>query len=141
MKALVWSDQRDPKSRRKKRQVAFNDGDFVSKKNGKKIHYRSGYELEVYKCLEQMNSVVSFAGEPFGVPYWFQGEKHQYFPDVMVQFADGHVEVWEVKPKSQTSYEINDAKWTAAAKYCEARNWHFEVKTEYGIKELREQVG
>ncbi|MFX7785115.1 TnsA endonuclease N-terminal domain-containing protein, partial [Acinetobacter baumannii] len=73
-----------------------------------------------------MANVVRFDAEPFGIPYWFGGETKKYFPDVMVQFADGHVEVWEIKPASQTAYEVNDAKWTAADKFCEARGWHFE---------------
>jgi hypothetical protein len=139
MKAIVWKDARDPKGR-KKRSFGFHDGDFVSKKNGKKLHYRSGYELEVYKCLEEMASVVKFDAEPFGIPYWFGGESKKYFPDVMVQFADSHVEIWEIKPASQTAYEVNDAKWTAADKFCEARGWHFEVKTEQGIKLLKQAL-
>lgn len=137
MKAIVWKDVRDPKGR-KKRSVGFHDGDFASKKNGKKIHFRSGYERDVYECLEQMNEVVKFDAEPFGIPYWFKGENKKYFPDVMVQFADGRVEVWEIKPASQTAYEVNDAKWTAADKFCQSRGWHFEVKTEQGIKLLKQ---
>jgi hypothetical protein len=140
MKAIVWKDQRDPKTGRKKRGMHFNEGDFESAKCGKKLHYRSGYELEVYKCLEQMPNVKRYDAEPFGIPYWFKGEQHTYFPDLSVQFADGRVEVWEIKPSSQTSYEVNDAKWTAADKWCEARGYHFEVKTEQGIRLLRETL-
>jgi len=140
MKAIVWKDQRDPKSGKKKRGVRFNDGDFMSQKNGKKIHYRSGYELEVYKILEQMEEVVRYDAEPFGIPYWFAGEQKKYFPDLMVQFKDGHVEIWEIKPQSQTSYDLNDAKWTSANQFCEARGYHFEVKTEIGIKQLRRSL-
>ena len=47
-----------------RRSPDFHDGDFVSKKNGKKLHYRSGYELDVYKCLEEMANVVRFDAEP-----------------------------------------------------------------------------
>ena len=139
MKAIIWRDQRDPKTK-KKRKMSFHDGDFQSAKNNKKMHYRSGYELEVYKCLEQMQDVVKYDVEPFGVPYWFMGEQKKYFPDLMVQFADGHIEVWEIKPRDQTAYEVKDAKWTAADKYCESRGWHFEVKTEQGIQQLRRQL-
>lgn len=140
MKAIVWKDVKDPKSKKKKRGMHFHDGDFPSKKNGKKLHYRSGYELEVYKILEERDDVVRFDAEPFGIPYWFQGENHKYFPDLLVQFRDGHTEVWEIKPQSQTSYDVNDAKWTAADKFCEARGYHFEVKTEQGIKMLRKEL-
>jgi hypothetical protein len=137
MKAMIWRDVRDPGGR-KKRKIAFKDGDFVSKKNNRKIHYRSGYELQVYECLEKMNSVKGFAAEPFGIPYLFKGEQKTYFPDLLVEFADGTVEVWEVKPQSQTTYDINDAKWTAADIYCQKRGWRFEVKTEKGIRLLKE---
>jgi len=138
MKAIVWRDQRDPGGK-KKRKMAFRDGDYPSRKNGKKLHYRSGYELQVYECLEGMAHVVKYDVEPFGVPYSFMGEQKTYFPDLMVQFADGHTEVWEIKPSSQTGYEVNEAKWAAADRYCEARGWHFEVKTEKGIQQLRKQ--
>ncbi len=137
MRVLVWNDVKDPKSKRK-RKPTFREGYFVSEKNnGKPMHYRSGYEEEVYKCLENLNEVESYDVEPFPINYWFKGEAKSYFPDLIVHFTDGHTEVWEIKPKNQTTLEVNDAKWTAANNYCMTRNMDFKVLTERGIELLK----
>ncbi len=140
MRAIVWKDQRDPNSKKKRKKIAFEEGYFPSKKNGKQMHYRSGYEHKVYEILERSSQIMRYEVEPFPVPYWFRGEKHNYFPDLMIYFSDGHTEVWEVKPQAQTSYEINEAKWVAADNYCNSRGWLFEVKTEKGIQQMRREL-
>jgi hypothetical protein len=140
MKALLWSDPRDPRGKKKKRKITFKSGHFQSNKNEKTIPYRSGYELDVYKCLEEINSVRRYEAEPFPIPYLHNGKQANYLPDLLVEFTDGRIEIWEIKPSSQTTYKINESKWNAAARYCEKRNWKFVVKTEKGIKLLKEQV-
>lgn len=139
MKALVWIDQRDPKAKRKKKPV-FREGYFISNKNnGKQLHYRSGFENDVYECLEKMNEVLAYDVEPFSVDYWFKGERKKYWPDLMIKFVD-HIEIWEVKPATQTKYEINEVKWTACENYCQMRGWIFQVKTEKGLELLKNKV-
>jgi uncharacterized C2H2 Zn-finger protein len=139
MKSLVWTDQSDRKKKTKK--PTFREGYFVSEKNGgKKMHYRSGYECEVYEALETLNEVAAYDVEPFSVQYFFNGEEKKYFPDLSVQFTDGHVEIWEVKPKSQTDLEVNDAKWIAASNYSLIRGWDFKVITEKGIEKLKKGI-
>lgn len=90
---------------------------------------------------------------------------HRYFPDVILKKRVGpdkyETVMIEIKPQSQTlppdigkrnntpsgrvsrrylnevkTYGINDAKWTAARKYCNERGWKFEIMTEkhLGIK-------
>src|SRR4051812_23949930 len=46
MRALIWSDHRQPK---KKGKPKFKEGWVESGKNGKQMHYRSGYEKDVYE--------------------------------------------------------------------------------------------
>lgn len=135
MRAITW---RDHKRERKGKKPTYKEGFFTSAKNGMKdFHYRSGWELDVYKCLEEMDEVIGYKVEPFPIGYWFQGEHRHYYPDLLVAFADGHEEVWEIKPARQTTLPINEAKWTAAAAYCQSRGIEFSVKVKKFIDGLK----
>jgi hypothetical protein len=137
LKALIWTDV---KTKRRRKKTSFKEGYYISTKNkGASLHYRSGYEKEVYECLEELNEVLSYKVEPFGVEYYLNGEKRTYFPDLLIQFAD-HYEVWEIKPNNQTRYAMNQAKWGACNEYCKVRNWHFMVLNEYGIDTLKKMI-
>lgn len=139
MKALVWKDARDPKKRKKK--VTFKEGYFPSGKNGgKPMHYRSSYEEDVYKTLEHWNEVAGYDVEPFPIEYYHLGKKHNYIPDLKVRFVDGHTEIWEIKPSTQTGFAINETKWQAANNFCRLRGWGFEVITEQRINKLKKLV-
>jgi DNA-directed RNA polymerase subunit RPC12/RpoP len=132
--------------RKKKKRSRFKQGFFESTKNGKQLHYRSGWEKEVYKILERAFSVKSYKGEPFAIPYMVRGLKKNYWPDILVKFTDDTILLVEVKPLSQCpdkdgicdNFEQtkNDAKWQAAEKLCQKRGWFFVVWTERAIKQL-----
>ena len=139
LRALVWRDFGAKKKKTKK--PNFKEGHLVSVKNGgKTMHYRSGWELEVYECLEQLNEVVAYDVESFSVPYYWQGKWHKYYPDLTIQFTDGRTEVWEIKPSNQTDIEKNRIKWQACYTLCSSLNRRFVVQTEKGINQLRRQV-
>ena len=57
-----------------------------------------------------------------------------------IPFMDGHKEIWEVKPTSQTDLEVNKNKWRAAEEACKVRGWKFKVFTEQGIDKLAVEV-
>lgn len=137
MKALVWRDFSAKKGRKK---AKFKEGYYESTKMSRKIHYRSGYELKVYECLDADLDVKVFGGEPFKIPYIFEGKQHDYNPDIIVNYIDGHTEVWEVKPSDQTTLPKNEAKWYAAKEACKQRGWDFKVITEKGIRLLQNKV-
>ena len=83
------------------------------------------------------------------------GRQRRYFPDFWVKKKDskGNITemIVEVKPYSQTmhpkkpakitrgyikevcTYAVNQAKWEAAAKYCEKYNMEFVVMTEHEL--------
>lgn len=135
MKALIWKDQRNPSKRSKK--VSFKEGYFTSlKNNGKQMHYNSSWEETTYSCLEVMSEVVSYEVEPFSIKYLDRGKVREYWPDLIVSYNDGHVEIWEIKPQNQTSLEVNKAKWDACKEYCSHRGWKFEVITEKEISKI-----
>lgn len=137
-KAIVWKDFGNKK--RKAKKPAYREGHFVSLKNhGKEFFYRSSYECEVLECLEQLHEVIAYDVEPLkdGIPYLHKGEMHKYHPDFSIKFADGHIEIWEIKPANQTSLALNEDKWRAAKIFCESRGWQFIVLTEVGIGKLK----
>lgn len=141
MKAMIWKDQSPRTGKLKQRKPKFREGYLISTKNGgREMHYRSGYECEVYECLEAMPNVVSYDVEPFKIQYLYEGEVHEYNPDLSVLFDDGHIEVWEIKPANQTHLPRNNAKWAACQNHCQARGWEFIVMTEVGINKMKKRV-
>ena len=115
-------------------------GQNRSIKTGKVLPYRSGMEERVYKLLDQHEDVLSFDYEPFEVDYIHQGKAHKYIPDIFITFLDGHKELWEVKPSSQTNLEVNQNKWFAANEACKTRGWQFQVFTEKKIEKLEKEI-
>lgn len=142
MKAMIWKDQTNKKDGKlKQRRPKFREGYLLSTKNGgKEMHYRSGMECDVYECLEAMNEVIGYDVEPFAVQYSFQGEIHEYNPDLKVLFDDGRIEIWEIKPANQTHLPRNNAKWTACNQYCQTRGYNFMVLTEVGMGKLKQKI-
>jgi TnsA endonuclease N terminal len=141
MKALIWKDQSSKDGKLKQRKPKFREGYLISTKNGgKEMHYRSGMECDVYECLEAMQEVVSYSVEPFKVQYTFEGNIHEYNPDLSILFDDGHIEIWEIKPSNQTHLPKNSAKWAACNQYCQARGYNFMVLTEIGMNKLKQKI-
>ena len=140
-RALVWKDISTKEGKMNTKKPHFRDGYMTSAKNGKDLHYRSGMECEVYELLERWEQVVKYEEEPFPVRYFFHGLQHDYYPDIRITYTDGTVEIWEVKPSSQTEIGRNKAKWAACNEYCMARQWKFMVLTERGMGKLREKIG
>lgn len=120
-----------------------------------RIFYRSSWELEFNKFLDNNPYVIGWSSEPVAIPYIkpTDNKVHRYFPDYWVKYrnASGDIieEIIEVKPKSQTrrsrrrnpkhklyediQFAINTAKWQYAQKWCEERGIKFKIVTEIGI--------
>jgi len=129
----IWKDTSGKRVKKPKHRT----GTFVSSKNGGRlIKYRSGWECKCYELLEEWNEVIAYAAEPLKIPYMWKGEQHNYLPDLIIQFADGHKEMWEIKPANQKKLQQNQAKWMFAKEYCLARDWSFEVITEKTLARL-----
>jgi len=139
LKSLIWRDI-SPQGKVKTKKPKFREGYYESTKMGKAMYYRSGWEATVFELLDTWNEVVAFEAEPFEIPYIHDGNCHNYKPDIFVAFLDGHKEIWEVKPSSQTHLEKNQDKWFSAKRACEARDWGFEVITEQVIEKLKKTV-
>ena len=124
------------------------------------IIYRSSWELKLMRYLDSHSDVIKWASEEFSIPYVspIDGKVHRYFPDFLVKKRNINqtieTVVIEVKPKIQTTaptvqkkankrylrevytWGINSAKWAAAKRYCDHREWKFVIMTEHelGIK-------
>jgi DNA-directed RNA polymerase subunit RPC12/RpoP len=147
MRALVWKDVAPPRRKKKDgkpemvtRTPKFRQGLYESIKMNRNFTYKSGYECCVYELLDAWVEVVAFAVEPFKIPYTFEGEPHTYTPDILVNFVDGHCELWEIKPENQTALPKNKAKWKSAEAACTTRGWLFKVITEQVINQLKKKV-
>ena len=124
------------------------------------IIYRSSWELKLMRYLDSHSDVIKWASEEFSIPYVspIDGKVHRYFPDFLVKKRNQNKSietvVIEVKPKIQTTaptvqkkankryirevytWGVNSAKWEAAKRYCDHREWKFVIMTEHelGIK-------
>lgn len=119
-----------------------------------KVVYRSSYELQMHKFLDNNERVLRWSSEEVIIPYVkpTDGRVHRYFPDYWCEYVtkEGEIlqEIIEVKPKSQTRtprvnskqrlYEqvtlaINMAKWRACDAWCKQHNMKFRIITERSV--------
>jgi len=140
------------KGRFKPKNISKYAGDFLN------VTFRSLWELQVMKYLDENESVVAWASEEHPIPYIspLDGRYHRYFVDfwLRVRKPDGTLReyLWEVKPHKESvqpflqeeaskaakrryagavqKYVVNQAKWKAARELCEEKGWTFHVITE-----------
>lgn len=124
------------------------DGDYTG------IVYRSLWERQVFRFLDENPGVISWSSEETVIPYRCatDGRVHRYFIDLKVKFKTGITYLIEIKPESQTiqptkkrmskkylaevmTWAKNDSKWKAAKRYADDRGYVFEIWTERFIQE------
>src|SRR5688572_8427176 len=123
--------------------------------NAKNIVFRSHWELEYMRKLDEETNVISWASEEFSIKYLnpIKPCYKRYFPDFFVEMKlkDGKTfkAVVEIKPAHQIAppkrskkgtmkkymydcmtYAVNRAKWEAASKFCKMHNMKFYVVTK-----------
>jgi len=108
----------------------YQNGHFFSKKNNKKIWYRSSYELTAYKKLENDSNVLGFKEEPFKIAYKWKGIMKHTIPDILVSYKDGSKRLIEVKPKKKLKDHKTCAKIIAMYRYAEEQKMIFHIWTE-----------
>lgn len=119
-----------------------------------KIRFMSSWELSMNKFLDDNPNILRWSSEEIVIPYVkpTDGKVHKYYPDYWVEFQNKHgdvvSEIWEVKPKNQTTppktrgknkktqlresitYAVNVAKWGAATQFCNKYKLKFRIITE-----------
>lgn len=83
---------------------------------------RSSWERRVLRVLDLHPCVEEVEGEPFAIPYEFEGSVHLYVPDLLVHLEGDIRELWEIKPAElmegdSTSARKNRAKREALNEY------------------------
>jgi hypothetical protein len=123
----------------------LNPGKYVGKKTP---HYRSGWEHTVMRFCDNNPSILQWASESIHINYVnpFTNKATIYVPDFFVQYSDAnnkiHVEIWEIKPSTQSTLEsakstrdqaavvLNMYKWEAARAWCKSQGISFRIITE-----------
>lgn len=115
------------------------------------VQYKSGLELRMIKYCDLNPKVIEWSLEPFHIPYVspIDSKTHRYFPDVWMKFSNNNSFLVEVKSHQETQYPnkkdkyfgdklktylINQAKWSAAVKFCQQKNLNFKILTEKILK-------
>ena len=118
--------------------------------NTNQIVYRSLLERRFMRYCDTNDDIVFWASEELPVRYYSPLDKkwHRYFPDFVVKTVNNHKYMIEIKPYRQAlkpkppkkktksymresfEYIKNQAKWSAARKYCEDNNMEFKIITE-----------
>jgi hypothetical protein len=120
------------KTRRKKSH--YKTGVHNSPKAKHPINYRSGWEKVFCMHLDQDPNVVSYAYEPYKIPYIANSRSHRvrfYLPDFEVTYADGTKKLIEVKRASAVNNLLVVKKAEAARRWCESQKQHNHTEILY----------
>lgn len=113
----------------------FLKGKIFSEKMNKEIVFRSSWERNFIKELDNDPEVVSFIFEPFSVQYYDTTEERNrhYIPDFLVVYKNGSNIVVEIKPSYYLDAQVNKDKFKAMQEHCKKTGMLFEVKTEKSL--------
>ena len=120
--------------------------------NANQIVYRSLLERRFMRYCDLNDDIINWASEELPISYFSPIDKrwHRYFPDFIIKTSNNKRFVIEIKPyrqclkpkapkrktkshiREQFEYIKNQAKWSAARKYCEdqASDVEFKIITE-----------
>jgi hypothetical protein len=120
------------------------------------IIYRSLWERQTLKWLDNNENILAFSSEETVIPYICSTDNkmHRYYMDLTFKTQSGAVYMIEIKPNKQTkppsinkrksknylsetlAYVKNHSKWKAAQTYAEKKGWIFEIWDENKLKSL-----
>lgn len=102
----------------------WSRGFYISTKTHKKSYYRSSWELQFMKLLDQDESVLDWESEFTSIPYMFEDKEHLYVPDFHVTRTTCE-QLVEIKSISLRVTSRNASKRDAAMKFCGERSWEY----------------
>jgi len=108
-------------------------GYFASTKNPNPIFYRSSYELKALEILEKNDQVLKITGEPFSIPYFYEGVMKNYIPDFLVEMVGNKCKLIEVKPKALANTQKNVLKKETAINFCKLNDMEYSEWTENNL--------
>lgn len=120
------------------------------------IIFRSSWEQKFMYYCDTNPNIIKWASEEIHIPYIspIDNRVHKYYPDFFMEVRQHNNNIQkmliEIKPKKQTrapknnknkkqyiyeykAWTVNEAKWKATLKFCEAKNWQFKILTEKSL--------
>lgn len=109
------------------------------------IIFRSSLEMKFIQYVENQSSITGWVSESLAIPYYSRLKKGManYYPDFIIENADGHQTIVEVKPYAQTKkprpqdsvwlkeqWIKNCDKWKACMNFAKEHNMKFILVTE-----------
>jgi hypothetical protein len=137
--------------------LKFSKGVYTVKNTEKYVGnkmptYRSSWEFTFMAFCDNNPSIQQWSSESVKIPYRdpLTGKHTVYVPDFLIVYLDKnlkkHAELVEIKPANQTLQERvgknpynqaqfvkNQAKWAAAAQWCQQNGLKFRVINEQDI--------
>jgi hypothetical protein len=137
--------------------LKFSKGIYTVKNTEKYVGnkmptYRSSWEFTFMAFCDNNPSIQQWSSESVKIPYRdpLTGKHTVYVPDFLIVYLDKnlkkHAELVEIKPANQTLQERvgknpynqaqfvkNQAKWAAAAQWCQQNGLKFRVINEQDI--------
>lgn len=134
--------------------VVKNKSKYVG--DSSNVVYRSLWERQVFRWLEENPDVIEWNSEDVVIPYVCATDKkrHKYFIDIYFKTKDNKKYLIEIKPKKETqppkpsnrrtkkylnealTYAKNQSKWSAAQVFAKDNGATFLVWTEDTLKDL-----
>lgn len=128
------------KRRRKRRKKGrYKRGIHSSPKSAAECRYRSGWELVYLHHLDNDPNVVSYFYEGVCIPYTSNkrsGKQRKYYPDVLIERADGSKTLVEIKPSKKLVQATVQKKLEAARAWCSEHGVTLEIITEVELRGL-----
>lgn len=124
--------------KRRKRRGHYHTGVYSSPKAGD-CKYRSGWELLYMQHLDADPAVKSFGYETVKIPYVSNvrtGKLRHYYPDFLVEYADGGRVMVEIKPKRRSLQAKVQKKLKAGQLWCCEHSVSWVLLTEDGLKAM-----
>jgi hypothetical protein len=112
-------------------------GKFVSFKNGRTIHWESQLERDAVYLFEYSPGVVRYREQPFTCWYVHGDKTRRYTVDFEVEFSDGTIVYFEIKPAEKLLKPDYQEKFKAIQQHFNNNGLVFRILTD---KEIRQPV-
>jgi hypothetical protein len=117
-------------TKRTKRVVGY----LSSVKMGGLVPWESQLEYDCLSVLEADNSVVAFHAQTEAMSYTYEDVVRRYYPDILVEHADGTTRMVEVKYQSDADDPENKALFEVFGDLYAKRDIDYDVRTEVTIR-------
>lgn len=114
-------------------------GIYKNNKTGTVCKFRSRWEERVMKCLDADSLVSFWEYEPLTIKT--EDGLHRYTPDFVVHYVDGRQVLLEIKSDFSEKHPDFPSKKLSAEKYCQERNFGFQVWKSKEIQNYETRLG